>query len=61
VLDPTGYPPKVAGKQLAPRLDTLDGKKIYLVDCRFDDSDIFLAPLQAWFTNIRFYAQMCPG
>ncbi|MBV9359555.1 MAG: hypothetical protein JO023_28940 [Chloroflexi bacterium] len=51
VLDPTGYPPKVVGKQLAPRLDTLDGKKIYLVDCRFDDSDIFLAQLQAWFTE----------
>ena len=51
VLDPTGYPPKVVGKQFAPRLDTLDGKKIYLVDCRFDDSDIFLAQLQAWCTE----------
>ena len=49
VLDPTGYPPKVVGKQLAPRLDTLDGKKIYLVDCRFDDSDIFLRQMQSWF------------
>ena len=51
VLDPTGYPPKVVGKQLAPRLDTLDGKKVYLVDCRFDDSDVFLAQLQAWFAD----------
>jgi hypothetical protein len=49
VHDPTGYPPKVVGKPLAPRLDTLDGKKLYLVDCRFDDSDVFLAQLQAWF------------
>jgi hypothetical protein len=51
VLDPTGYPPKVVGKKLAPRLDTLDGKKIYLLDCRFDDSDVFLAQLQAWFAE----------
>jgi hypothetical protein len=26
VFDPTGYPPKVRGKALAPRLDTLTGK-----------------------------------
>ena len=49
VLNPEGYPPKVAGKALAPRVDTLDGKTVYLVDCRFDDSDIFLQQLQAWF------------
>jgi hypothetical protein len=49
VLDPTGYPPRVAGKALAPRLDTLDGKTVYLVDCRFDDSDVFLKQLQGWF------------
>ena len=36
--NPVGYPPKVARKSLAPRLDTLDGKTVYLVDCRFDDS-----------------------
>ena len=36
VLNPAGYPPKVTGKQLAPRLDSLDGKTVYLVDCRFD-------------------------
>ena len=42
VLNPMGYPPKVSPKPMAPRLDTLDGKTIYLVDCRFDDSDLFL-------------------
>src|SRR5687767_10938225 len=42
VLDPTGYPPKIAPRPLAPRLDTLNGRTIYLVDCRFDDSDLFL-------------------
>jgi hypothetical protein len=49
VLDPTGYPPKVSGKSLAPRLSTLEGKTVYLVDARFDDSDKFLKQVQAWF------------
>jgi len=51
VLNPTGYPPKVSGKPLAPRLRSLDGKTVYLVDCRFDDSDIFLKQVQAWFAE----------
>ena len=51
VLDPTGFAPKVTRKALAPRLDTLDGKTVYLVDCRFDDSDVFLKQLQAWFAE----------
>jgi hypothetical protein len=51
VHNPMGYPPKVTYKALAPRLDTLDGKTIYLVDCRFDDSDIFLKQMQAWFAD----------
>jgi len=51
VYNPMGYPPKVTGKALAPRLDTLDGKTVYLVDCRFDDSDIFLQQMQAWFAD----------
>jgi len=49
VHNPMGYPPKVTGKSLAPRLESLDGKTIYLIDCRFDDSDIFLKQVQAWF------------
>jgi hypothetical protein len=51
VLNPVGYPPKVTGKPLAPRVDGLDGKTVYLVDCRFDDSDIFLQQVQAWFSD----------
>ena len=51
VLNPTGFAPKVVQKELAPRLDTLDGKTVYLVDCRFDDSDIFLGQMQAWFAE----------
>jgi hypothetical protein len=51
VLNPVGYPPKVTGKPLAPRLDGLDGKTVFLVDCRFDDSDIFLQQVRAWFSD----------
>jgi hypothetical protein len=49
VHDPRGYPPKVTGKRLAPRLETLDGKVVYLVDCLFDNSEVFMNQLQAWF------------
>ena len=49
VLNPLGFAPKITAKPLAPRLSTLDGKTVYLVDCRFDDSDIFLGQMQAWF------------
>jgi len=51
VLNPTGFAPKITRKELAARLDTLDGKTVYLVDCRFDDSDVFLKQLQAWFAE----------
>jgi hypothetical protein len=51
VYNPMGFPPKVTHKPLAPRLETLDGKTVYLVDCRFDDSDIFLQQMQAWFAE----------
>src|SRR5918999_2471200 len=51
VLNPMGYPPKVTHKPLAPRLETLNGKTVYLVDCRFDDADVFLKQVQAWFTE----------
>jgi hypothetical protein len=55
VLSPVGFAPRVTRKALAPRLATLEGKTVYLVDCRFDDSDIFLGQMQAWF------AQHLPG
>ena len=51
VLNPVGFAPKITRKALAPRLDTLDGKTVYLVDCRFDDSDVFLQQMQAWFAE----------
>ena len=51
VLNPAGFAPRVTPKELAPRLATLEGKTIYLVDCRFDDSDLFLRQMQAWFAE----------
>jgi hypothetical protein len=51
VLNPVGYPPRVNPKPLAPRLDTLDGKKVYLVDCRFDDSELLLRQVGNWFAS----------
>ena len=51
VLNPVGFPPTVTRKALAPRLDSLEGKTVYLVDCRFDDSDVFLGQMQAWFAE----------
>jgi hypothetical protein len=49
VHDPRGYPPKVVGKQLAARPQSLDGKRLYLVDCLFDNSEVFMDQLQRWF------------
>jgi hypothetical protein len=49
VHDPRGYPPKVVGKRLATRLSALDGKTIYLVDCLFDNSAVFMDQLKNWF------------
>jgi len=51
VYNPTGYPPKVKHRPLAPRLDTLDGKTVYLVDARFDDAEILLRQMEAWFNE----------
>src|SRR5437868_5635695 len=51
VLNPVGYPPKITQKSAAPRLESLDGKTIYLVDCRFDDSIELLRQVQNWFAE----------
>jgi hypothetical protein len=51
VHDPRGYPPKVVGKRLAPRLATVEGATIYLVDCLFDNSDVFTEQLRQWFAE----------
>ena len=51
VHHPMGYPPRVTGKALAPRLESLDDRALFLVDCHFDDSGLLLEQVQAWFTE----------
>ena len=53
VLNPEGYPPDVSASGMAPSLDTLDGKKLYLVDVGFANSDNFMAQLHGWFEEHR--------
>ena len=50
VVSPEGLP-LGATRNVTPHLDTLDGKTVYLVDCRFDDSDILLKQVKAWFNE----------
>jgi hypothetical protein len=38
-------------KAMAPRLNTLDGKTILLVNTGFPNSDNFMAVLQEWFKD----------
>ena len=47
-MNPVGFPPKVTGHGLAPGLDTLDGKRLFLVDVGFENSDNFMIQLQGW-------------
>ncbi|MBL0421094.1 hypothetical protein JI739_12115 [Ramlibacter sp. AW1] len=49
VHNPVGFPPTITRKQPAPRLESLEGKTVYLVDSRFDDSVELLRQVQAWF------------
>jgi hypothetical protein len=51
VLSPVGFPPKVSKKTAAPRPESLNGKTVYLVDCRFDDSIELLKQVQGWFAE----------
>ena len=53
VMNPMGYPPKITQLSLAPRPETLKGKTVYLVDCRFDDGDILIEQMANWFSEHR--------
>ena len=48
VLNPLGHPPLVKGRGLAQSLDRLDGKKIFLVDVGFENSDHFMIQIEDW-------------
>jgi hypothetical protein len=50
-LNPIGFPPKITSKSAAARLESLDNRTIYLVDCRFDDSIELLRQVKAWFDS----------
>jgi len=51
VYNPMGTPPPIQMKAMAPRLKTLDGKTIYLVNTGFPNSDNFMAVLKEWFAE----------
>ena len=48
-VNPKGMPPQIQLIPMAPRLDSLDGKTVYLVDTGFHGSDILLNQIQEWF------------
>ena len=49
VLTPLGSPPSIQPKAMSPRLDTLEGKTIYIVDNGYPGSDLLLTEMAAWF------------
>jgi hypothetical protein len=51
VHNPMGFPPKVTQLAMAPRMDSLEGRPIFLVDCRFDDGDVLMKQMQYWFRD----------
>jgi hypothetical protein len=48
-VSPKGTPPAVSLFAMAPRLDTLDGKTIYVVDTGFFGGGALLQEIQGWF------------
>lgn len=48
VLNPTGNPPPIERRAMAPRPASLDGKTIYLVDVTFNGGDLFLMEMEKW-------------
>lgn len=48
-VSPKGTPPAVQLYSMTPRLDTLDGKTIYLVDTGFFGGGLLLQEMQGWF------------
>ena len=49
VLSPRGKPPAIQLKPMAPRLDTLDGKTLYLINDGYLGTDILLGEMLDWF------------
>jgi hypothetical protein len=52
-LNPKGTPPPIQLIPMAPRLDSLDGKTVWLIDTGFDGGGYLLEQIQWWFkTNM---------
>ena len=51
VLNPRGQAPSIPLVPMAPRLDTLNDKTIYLVDVRFEGGKSFLLEMKDWFAK----------
>ena len=49
VLNPMGTPPPIQAKQMAPRLDTLEGKTIYFVNTGYIGTDRLMDVMTDWF------------
>jgi hypothetical protein len=50
-LNPKGSPPPVRLIPMAPRLDSIHGKTIYLVDTGFMSGGVLLQQMQIWFNK----------
>jgi hypothetical protein len=48
-LNPRGTPPAIQLIPMAPRLNTLDGKTVYLISDGFPGADHFLNQVSIWF------------
>jgi hypothetical protein len=51
ILSPLGTPPPIQQLAMAPRLNSLDGKTIYIVDDGFPGGDVLLNEMAAWFNR----------
>ena len=51
VLNPLGYSPPIRRVPMAPRLDALSGKTIYIVDVKFPLTDQFFVEMQKVLTE----------
>ena len=49
VLNPLGTPPPIEVKQMAPRLDKLDGKTVYFVNTGYIGTDRLMDVMSDWF------------
>ena len=65
VLNPLGTPPPIKLRAMAPRLDTLKGKTIYIINDGYPGSDLLLGELktvmEAKYPDTKFVYRNKPG